>query len=90
LHHFKRWRLALEEAWKKSVRMAKRMGKLEARVNSQGERPRGSSHASGASRETIGRKIQKEDDGIDEQVEAPSKLESQQRYLLKSLADERM
>jgi hypothetical protein len=71
--HFKRWRLALEEAGEECVGMAKRIGKLEREL-SRKERALAEAAALLVLREPLESLIQKEDDGIDEQGEKEEDL----------------
>jgi transposase len=71
--HFKRWRLALEEAGEESVGMAKRIGKLEREL-ARKERALAEAATLLVLRETIESQVQEKDDGIDEQVEEAEEI----------------
>jgi transposase len=66
--HFRRWRLALEQAGEESVSMAKRIGKLERELTRK-ERALAEAAALLMLREPIASLIQQEDDGSGEEID---------------------
>jgi transposase len=68
LAHFRRWRLALEEAGEVSVGMAKRIGRLEREL-SRKERALAEAAALLVLRESIESLSRNEEDNIDEQID---------------------
>jgi len=65
--HFRRWRLALEEAGEESVSMAKRIGKLERELTRK-ERALAEAAALLMLRESIASLIQQEEDRDEEEI----------------------
>jgi transposase len=73
LAHFRRWRIALEEAGEESVGMTKRIGKLEREL-ARKDRALAEAATLLVLREAIESQVRKEDDGIDEPVEEAEEL----------------
>jgi transposase len=73
--HFKRWRLALEEAGEESVSMAKRIGRLERELIRK-ERALAEAATLLMLREPVERLMQDEEDDLDEQIDEEEGLNS--------------
>ena len=76
LGHFKRWRLALEEAGEESVGIRKRIAKLERELVRK-ERALAEAATLLMLRETIENQFQKENEAVDEPVEGALELDSE-------------